>query len=113
MFGSARADAPATRGAGGGIYVVVEEADAHSDRARAAGAEILRDVHDTEYGSRDYSARDPEGNVWHFGTYQPFDFDHANLNAASKKAIKVLGRQLAHAKRVVCVGNTDSAGSGA
>ena len=29
------------------------------------------EIHDTDYGSRDYSARDPEGNLWHFGTYWP------------------------------------------
>jgi uncharacterized glyoxalase superfamily protein PhnB len=72
MFGSAAAGKPATRGGGAGIYVVVEDADAHCARARAAGAEIVDDVHDTDYGSRDYSARDPEGNMWYFGTYQPF-----------------------------------------
>jgi uncharacterized glyoxalase superfamily protein PhnB len=37
---------------------------------------------DTEYGSREYSARDAEGNTWHFGTYQPFAFDHAPAAAA-------------------------------
>jgi uncharacterized glyoxalase superfamily protein PhnB len=52
-------------------YVVVEDADAHHDRARAAGAEIVRELSDQEYGSRDYSARDPEGNLWSFGTYRP------------------------------------------
>ena len=26
---------------------------------------------DTDYGSRDFSVRDPEGNVWSFGTYAP------------------------------------------
>ena len=53
------------------IYVVVEDADAHYARAVAAGAEILRELTDTPYGSRDYSARDPEGHVWNFGTYRP------------------------------------------
>lgn len=56
-----------------GIYVVVEDIDAHYARAKAAGAEIVVELHDTEYGSRDYSARDPEGHLWSFGTYQPFD----------------------------------------
>jgi uncharacterized glyoxalase superfamily protein PhnB len=74
MLGSSRPDAPATRGGGAGIYVVVEDADAHILRAQDAGAEILRDLQDTDYGSRDYSARDPEGNAWNFGTYQPFAF---------------------------------------
>jgi uncharacterized glyoxalase superfamily protein PhnB len=57
---------------GGGIYVVVDDLDAHCERARAAGAEIFRGPADTDYGSREYGARDPEGLTWHFGTYQPF-----------------------------------------
>jgi uncharacterized glyoxalase superfamily protein PhnB len=57
---------------GGGIYVVVEDVDAHCEQARAAGAEITRGPEDTDYGSREYGARDSEGLSWHFGTYQPF-----------------------------------------
>jgi uncharacterized glyoxalase superfamily protein PhnB len=55
----------------GWIYVAVEDPDAHHERAKAAGAEIFRGLEDQEYGSRDYSARDPEGNIWSFGTYNP------------------------------------------
>jgi uncharacterized glyoxalase superfamily protein PhnB len=55
----------------GGIYVVVDDPDAHHERAKAAGAEIVSELTDQEYGSRDYSARDPEGYLWHFGTYRP------------------------------------------
>jgi uncharacterized glyoxalase superfamily protein PhnB len=51
--------------------VVVEDADAHFAHAQAAGAEIVRGLTDQDYGSRDYSARDPEGNLWSFGTYRP------------------------------------------
>jgi hypothetical protein len=52
-----------------GVYVIVgEEIDGHYERARAAGAEIVRELHDTDYGSRDYMARDSEGNLWSFGT---------------------------------------------
>ena len=55
-----------------GVYVIVgEEIDGHYDRARAAAAQIVRELHDTDYGSRDYMARDPEGNLWSFGTYRP------------------------------------------
>ena len=39
--------------------------------AKAAGAEITRELQDMDYGSREFSARDPEGNVWSFGTYDP------------------------------------------
>ena len=53
-------------------YVVVPDADAVYERAKAAGAEISRELQDTDYGSREFSARDPEGNVWSFGTYDPF-----------------------------------------
>jgi uncharacterized glyoxalase superfamily protein PhnB len=83
MLGSARSEAPATRGRGGGIYVVVEDPDAQCARAREAGAEIVRDLNDTDYGSREYAARDPEGNVWSFGTYQPFAVEHEAAAAAT------------------------------
>jgi len=39
--------------------------DAHCERARAAGAVILRE--DQFYGDRVYTAKDPEGHVWSFG----------------------------------------------
>jgi uncharacterized glyoxalase superfamily protein PhnB len=75
MLGSASGEFPATRGKGGGIYVVIEDPDAHYARARAAGAEITRELVDTDYGSRDYGAKDSEGNAWWFGTYQPLSGD--------------------------------------
>ena len=55
----------------GYLYVAVEDADAHCERARGAGATIDKEPYDTDYGSRDYRARDPEGNAWLFGTYRP------------------------------------------
>lgn len=55
-----------------GIYVVVKEIDAHYARAKAAGAEIVRPIADTDYGSREYSVRDCEGHLWSFGTYDPY-----------------------------------------
>ncbi len=55
-----------------GVYVIVDDGiDAHYERALAAGAEVVRELHDTDYGSRDYIVRDPEGNLWSFGTYRP------------------------------------------
>ncbi|MFI0412303.1 VOC family protein [Actinomadura sp. 3N508] len=53
------------------IYVAVDDPDAHHDRAKAAGAEIFRELSDQDYGSRDYAARDLDGNEWYFGTYRP------------------------------------------
>lgn len=54
-----------------GVYIVVTDPDALCARAKAAGASILMELTDTDYGSRDFSALDPEGNIWSFGTYQP------------------------------------------
>jgi uncharacterized glyoxalase superfamily protein PhnB len=71
MLGSERDDAYAGRTGGGFTYIAVEEIDDLYDRARAAGAEVMSEIHDTDYGSRDFSVRDPEGNVWSFGTYRP------------------------------------------
>lgn len=53
------------------VYVVVEDPDALHDRALAAGAEIVMGLTDQDYGSREFAARDPHGNVWSFGTYRP------------------------------------------
>jgi uncharacterized glyoxalase superfamily protein PhnB len=39
--------------------------------AKTAGARIEMELHDTDYGSRDFACRDPEGNLWSFGTYWP------------------------------------------
>ncbi|NJP49386.1 glyoxalase [Streptomyces sp. SBST2-5] len=54
-----------------GIYVVVDDVDGHHQRAVEHGAEILMPPTDQDYGSRDYMARDLEGNIWSFGTYAP------------------------------------------
>ncbi|MEU3725933.1 VOC family protein [Streptomyces sp. NPDC031705] len=54
-----------------GVYVVVGDVDAHHRRAAEHGVEILMEPTDQDYGSRDYMARDAEGNVWSFGTYAP------------------------------------------
>jgi uncharacterized glyoxalase superfamily protein PhnB len=72
MLGSDRDDTRLGRRAGTGwLYVAVDDADEHCRRAWEAGAQIIREPFDTEYGSRDYTALDPEGNEWHFGTYRP------------------------------------------
>ena len=55
-----------------GLYLIVDDVDAHAERARAAGADIFLGPDDKEYGGRGYSARDPEGNVWSFGSDDPW-----------------------------------------
>ena len=62
----------AMKGAGPtGVYVVVDDVDAHHQQAVDHGADILMPPTDQDHGSRDYMARDLEGNIWSFGTYTP------------------------------------------
>jgi uncharacterized glyoxalase superfamily protein PhnB len=56
------------------LYLVIDDPDRHHATARAAGATIVRELQDTDYGSREYSARDLEGNLWSFGTYDPYEY---------------------------------------
>jgi uncharacterized glyoxalase superfamily protein PhnB len=53
------------------VYAAVEEVDSLYERARDAGAEVALELTDTDYGSRDFTLRDPEGTLWAFGTYRP------------------------------------------
>jgi uncharacterized glyoxalase superfamily protein PhnB len=55
------------------VYVAVDDVDAVHRAAVEADAEVVREPFDTDYGSRDAAFRDPEGNVWSFGTYRPED----------------------------------------
>ncbi len=53
-------------------YVVVSDCDAHYARAKAAGAQIILDIHDEGHGGRGYACRDLEGHIWYFGSYNPW-----------------------------------------
>lgn len=53
-------------------YVVVKDADAVYARAQAVGAQIVRPIQNTDYGSREFSVKDPEGHSWSVGTYNPW-----------------------------------------
>ncbi|MBT8192590.1 MAG: VOC family protein [Acidimicrobiia bacterium] len=54
------------------VYVVVDDVASHAERARGAGAEIIMEPADEDYGGSNYTARDPEGNIWSFGSYDPW-----------------------------------------
>jgi uncharacterized glyoxalase superfamily protein PhnB len=73
MLGSVRDEPddawPAAPGTAACYVVTVDPAAVHT-RAMAAGARISRELSTTDYGSREFSARDPEGNLWSFGTYR-------------------------------------------
>ena len=53
-------------------YIQVQDVDAHYRQAMAAGAVIVIDIKDEDYGGRGYSCRDPEGHIWNFGSYDPW-----------------------------------------
>ena len=53
-------------------YIVVDAIDDHYRRAVDAGAEIVYELADQDYGGRLYSAKDPEGHLWNFGSYDPW-----------------------------------------
>jgi uncharacterized glyoxalase superfamily protein PhnB len=53
-------------------YIIVSDADAVYARAKAAGAKIVLDIKDEDYGGRGFSCRDLEGHLWNFGTYDPW-----------------------------------------
>lgn len=55
------------------VYIVTNEPDALYERAIAAGATHVRGINDTDYGSREFAVKDPEGNLWTFGTYRGAD----------------------------------------
>jgi uncharacterized glyoxalase superfamily protein PhnB len=54
------------------IYLVVPDPDAHYARAVAAGASVMMEIQDQDYGGRGYSCLDLDGNVWSFGDYDPW-----------------------------------------
>jgi uncharacterized glyoxalase superfamily protein PhnB len=51
------------------VYCALDEVDSLYQRVREAGGDIA--LTDTDDGSRDFTVRDPEGNLWAFGTYRP------------------------------------------
>ncbi|WP_243049363.1 VOC family protein [Dyella sp. RRB7] len=81
MLGSARDDAFGRRmvqpdQVGGRetqcAYVVVKDCKAHYEQAKAAGAVIVDEYAEKDYGGAGYSCRDVEGHLWSFGSYDPW-----------------------------------------
>ena len=67
----AEEDAAAPSPTGHGVYVLVDDVDAHHERAKAAGARIVYGPEDTDFGTQRYRVLDPEAYEWSFGTYSP------------------------------------------
>jgi uncharacterized glyoxalase superfamily protein PhnB len=69
----------------GGIVVLVPDVDAHCARARAAGATIVREPEDEDYGQREYCVKDPEGHDWYIAT--PLTAERSARRAQSWRAV--------------------------
>jgi PhnB protein len=48
------------------VHVLVDDVDAHHDRAKAAGATVVEELNDTPFGHRRYTCDDPQGHEWSF-----------------------------------------------
>ncbi len=73
VFGKLQKSPTALRGVNSqSAYIIVDDADKHYARAVAAGAKVVYDIRDQDYGGRGYSCLDPEGCLWNFGTYDPW-----------------------------------------
>jgi uncharacterized glyoxalase superfamily protein PhnB len=68
-----------------GAYIVVPDADAVYATAKAAGAEMIIDIRDMDYGGRHFSCRDLEGHMWGIGTYDPWAPEPSQQNSNSTK----------------------------
>ena len=51
------------------VYVVCQDPDGLFERATAPAPRSCAGLVDEDYGSRGFTVRDPEGNLWSFGTY--------------------------------------------
>ena len=58
-------------------YLIVNDADAVYARAKAAGAKVVIDITDRDYGGRGFSCRDLEGHLWSVGTFDPWEPEKA------------------------------------
>ena len=54
-------------------YLSVSDADIIYATAKTAGATMLLDIKDMDYGGRAFTCSDLEGHIWNIGTYDPWD----------------------------------------
>jgi uncharacterized glyoxalase superfamily protein PhnB len=99
-------------------YFFVADAHSHCARAKAAGAEVVFDIAHQANGGRSYSCRDPEGHLWNFGTYDPWQRQAISEGEASaapgrgRRATRValvVGLLAAGGVAVVATGRTPDA----
>jgi uncharacterized glyoxalase superfamily protein PhnB len=58
-------------------YLIVSNIDVIYARAKGAGAKMLMDLEEKEHGGKAFTCADPEGHIWHVGTYDPWESQRA------------------------------------
>lgn len=71
-FGQWQSTASDLGGNSQSAYVIVDDVDAHHEKAVAAGAKIVMPLKAEDYGGKGYSCLDCEGVLWNFGSYEPW-----------------------------------------
>ena len=71
MFGSVVEGSLIDNAGQSAAYLVTDDPEGVFARAVGAGARVVREPVDQDYGGRGASVEDPEGNHWSFGSYQP------------------------------------------
>jgi uncharacterized glyoxalase superfamily protein PhnB len=64
-------EGPAKVGQTSLVHVLVDDVDAHHERAKAAGATVVEELVDTPFGHRRYTCDDPQGHEWSFAQVLP------------------------------------------
>jgi uncharacterized glyoxalase superfamily protein PhnB len=54
------------------LSLIVSDCEAIYATAKAAGAEMVLDLREMEYGGKAFTCRDPEGHIWSIGEYDPW-----------------------------------------
>lgn len=54
-------------------YIIIKEIDDHYQHAKESGAKIVLDLEEQDHGGKPYTCRDPEGYLWNFGSYDPWE----------------------------------------
>ena len=55
------------------VYLIVSDCGPIYATAKAAGAEMIRDLSEMDYGGKAFTCRDPEGHLWSLGEYDPWE----------------------------------------
>jgi|SRR5579871_400627 len=53
-------------------YLIVSDCEPIYATAKAAGAEMIFDLTEMDYGGKSFTCRDPEGHIWSIGEYDPW-----------------------------------------